>query len=180
MAQAILTQAALSGSDRPARLLEPSACNRGLQPRRLLAMENAMKAGLKDWQREGLPMTFNLHWIRQTELEERWKKGELDANRPVKLYRHSDRVPPSFTLDASDLGPEFAGKGQVKVVPVRISPDSTLGEGAEGGYAGAAPAPPPPRPAPAPAPAPAPVKTEPAPAPVTAPATIVDASEVIE
>mmetsp|Transcript_100447 Transcript_100447/g.313035 ORF Transcript_100447/g.313035 Transcript_100447/m.313035 type:complete len:144 (-) Transcript_100447:86-517(-) len=143
-------------------------------------MENAMKAGLKDWQREGLPMTFQLHWIRQTELEEKWKKGELDSNRAVKFYRHSDRVPPSFTLDPSDLGPEFSGKSNIKVVPVRISPDSTLGsEGQDGGFAGGPPAPAPPRPAPTPA-APAPVPKEPAPAPVTAPATIVDASEVIE
>mmetsp|Transcript_174833 Transcript_174833/g.425373 ORF Transcript_174833/g.425373 Transcript_174833/m.425373 type:complete len:125 (-) Transcript_174833:7-381(-) len=113
-------------------------------------MENAMKAGLKDWQREGLPTTFNLHWIRQTELEDKWKKGELDANRPVRFYRHSDRVPPSFELDPSELGPEFSGKGQIKVVPVRISPDSSLGaEGLEGGFEGG---PPPPRPAPAPAP----------------------------
>uniref|UniRef100_A0A7S1LBF5 Uncharacterized protein n=1 Tax=Alexandrium catenella TaxID=2925 RepID=A0A7S1LBF5_ALECA len=144
-------------------------------------MENAMKAGLKDWQREGLPMTFQLHWIRETSIEEKWKKGELDADRPVRFYRHSDRIPPSFTLDPSDLGSEFAGKSQIKVVPVRISPDSTLGaEGLEGGFVGG---PPPPRPeaaAPAPAAERAPAKLEPAPAPAAAPATIVDASEVQE
>mmetsp|Transcript_28267 Transcript_28267/g.64025 ORF Transcript_28267/g.64025 Transcript_28267/m.64025 type:complete len:149 (-) Transcript_28267:123-569(-) len=148
-------------------------------------MDRAMKAGLKDWQRQGLPMTYQLHWIREPEVEERWKRGELDAGQPVKFYRHSDRIPPSFTIDASELGPEFAGKGECKVVPVRISPDSTIGTAPEGVPQGAGmpravstPSAAPPKIEPV-APAPAPAAPSPPPPPAGA-GDVLDASEVQE
>merc|ERR1712054_348959 len=45
----------------------------------------------------------------------------------ARFYRHSDRIPPSFKIDATELGPEFAGYDMCKVVPVRMAPERTIG-----------------------------------------------------